>query len=508
MNDYFTFFKRNLSVNSFLIFIGFIPLVFWVCNYINYDLWFDEIFSLKDYALVDYKTTFFYYPGPNNHIFFNFLNQIVSRIFQLRDINLATDYIYVFRVFQLLISILTVLYGTLILKKHFNVKYYGLFAIVLLTTIPFLNFSLQLRGYNLSTLLLVMLLFYVFNYLKRKTYVSGFMVFLSSLLLLYTIPSNVYVLASLWIFVLIYAVYNFKKNKNCFGIDNFRNVLLLIAIGVITAFIFYLPIIEDLIFNKYSSRSYPGTFYIVSIVVETIPAFLSSRYLLVPLIFVGAYYFWKRQVHEQRFFLLLLLAVLILPFGLAFLHQKAPFPRVFSPLAPISILLILIVLDTLLQRVRNTKIASIFGYLISLYCLFTFYTQYKSNQSLVIKENQLEKEFPPQGLYRNYYLANNFNPKSTLSSFSKLYEGNTVFIFEQYDKPAVRLYLDKYNVPFIETDDINDIIKTVKQEKEVYILTSKKEIVFKQLNLTAEVSVTKVSGVENFPIIFKLELNK
>jgi hypothetical protein len=506
MDNFFTF-KKGLLINSIFIFIGFLPLAFWVFKYINYDLWYDEIFSLKDYALVNYNTTFFYYPAPNNHIFFNFLNQIVSRLFQLRNINLAADYVYVFRLFQFLISVLSIFYGTLILKKHFRIKYYGLFTILLLSTIPFLNFSLQLRGYNLSSLLVLMLVFYVFNYINKRSYTSVIMIFTSSLLLLYTIPSNVYILASLWLCILAHAIYFYKFNKKEYNKNNSKNVLILIALGTVVAFLLYLPIIENVIFNKYSSRTFSGNFYMVSVIKEAIPAFLSSRYLLIPLILFGLYLFWKRENKKKKLFLITL-GMFVLPFVMAFLHQKAPFPRVFSPIAPISILLVSILLDALLQKVRKHRTTNVFGCLILFYCLFTFYSQYKSNQYLVKKENLVEKEFPPQGLNRNYYLANNFNPKNTLLSFSELYSSNTVFIIEQYDKPAVRLYLDKYNVPFVETDTTKNIIETVKQEKEVYILTSKKEKLFKQLTLTPKVSMSQVSGVESFPMIFKLEFKQ
>ena len=135
-------------------------MIFWTFRYVSSDLWYDEVYTLEHFTLVDFSTTVFYYPAPNNHIFYNLINQLLSRLFGLRDILTAESHSFIFRNFQFLISLVTAYFLVHIVKKYVSIKNSLLVLVILFTTIPFMNFSLQLRGYGLSTLLVIMLVYF------------------------------------------------------------------------------------------------------------------------------------------------------------------------------------------------------------------------------------------------------------------------------------------------------------------------------------------------------------
>jgi Ca2+/Na+ antiporter len=81
----------------------------------------------------------------------------------------------------------------LIGKRLFNraVAYLGL--IILVTTIPFYNFAVQIRGYSLSMTLVIMVLYYVWNFERTLRWRHAVGAILCAVLALYTIPRPVQV---------------------------------------------------------------------------------------------------------------------------------------------------------------------------------------------------------------------------------------------------------------------------------------------------------------------------
>lgn len=459
------------------ILLGLVPMAIWCCHYINYDLWYDEVYSLEEFALKDFTTTLFYYPAPNNHIFYNLTTQVISRVFGYRDIFSVEANTYVFRGFQLIISLLTAFLSVHILKRFLGYKSSFLLYAILFTTIPYLNFSLQLRGYNMSALFIVMLVYFSWSYISAKNLFSIIMVSISSLLLLYTIPSNLYVLVAFGLLLFCSWLYYYSKkdavSKGYFG------AMVAVILGAALAFLLYLPILEDVMFNKYSNRGPFGLLYSFHVLRIAVFDFFSNRFFLLLLLLPGLFVFLKKNSGKERYYFLFLAVLFVLPFVLSFLHQKAPFPRVFVPLAPIFCMLLAIpvakFIDTDL-KVYQTRILQI---LVPVYCVLVFFNELVKNDTIISK-NMVDHNIESQDLYRNYYLGSFFKQDSTMHYLSKIYDDFPVVKFHQRDQPSTDMYLRKYKIPFREIDTMTAITKDLKEFGKVYILTS-----FKNNTLTA-----------------------
>jgi len=481
--------------------LGFVPMAIWCFHYIDYDLWYDEVYSLEEFALRDFSTTLFYYPAPNNHIFYNFTTQLISRAFGYRDIFSAEAHTYIFRGFQLIISLLSAFLSVRILKRFFGYKSSFLLYSILFTTIPYMNFSLQLRGYNMSALFLVMLVYFSWTYISDKKNLSLFIVLICSLLLLYTIPSNLYVLVAFGFLLFCSWLYYYRKRENISRL--YFNVMISVIGGAVLAFFLYLPILEDVMFNKYSNRGPFGLLYSFHVLRIAVVDFFSNRYFLLLLLLPGLFIFYKKSSIKERYYFLFLAALFVVPFVLSFLHQKAPFPRVFVPLAPIFciILTILIVkfIDTL--KVYQTRILQV---VVSVYCIIVFLKEMDRN-NVIISKNIVENNMETQDLYRNFYLGSFYKQDSTMNYLSKIHNNYPVVKYDQRDQPSTDLYLRKYNIPFSEVDTITAISRELKERGKVYVLTSFKNRTVDALNKIDSIEIEVLSPEYAFTNIISVQ---
>jgi len=484
-------------------FLGCIPLILWAYEYMQVDLWYDEAYSLEHFALVDWKSTMLNYPAPNNHVFFNLTSQILSRIAGLRDLFDAIENVYVFRLFQGIIALATAWYSAAILKRHLKVKSSFLVYVVLFTCIPFMNFALQLRGYNMSALFLVMLVYYAWNYIEAGKKSAQIMVVVSSVLMLYTIPSNVYFLLGFWLVLFGFWGYQFRKKEKLQAKRNFK-VLVAIALGVVLAVLLYFPIIEDVIFNKFSGRTVPGIFYSAGLFLNLLPEFISERHLLLVLLLPGVYFFYKKASTQEKRYFIFLVCLFLVPFGISFLHQKAPFPRVFMPLAPIFAMLLTVIvakfIDAIKQQFRHYVL--LLGTIA--YCILVFASQMKMNSIRVskalIEDNQLA-----QNLYQNYYLGEFFQQDKVMKELSEVYAGMPVYVMNDLDKPSTALYLRKHGVDFIQIGSLEEIILETFSGNTFYIVTSEKNKTLRALNLKTNFTAEVISEQAYFSTLLRVE---
>jgi hypothetical protein len=495
--------KKQL-VYYVVIVLGSIPLALWLYSNIHNDLWYDEVYSLEHFALVDFSTTLFYYPAPNNHIFYNLLTQVISRVLNLRDILVVENYSYVFRIFQLLISIGCLVYVLKILKKFFHIKKAALALVILFTTIPFMNFSLQLRGYGLSTLLLLMVLYYSWDYIQSKNRKALWATLLGSTLLLYTIPSNLYVLIGLCGTIAVFWVIG-RKQRNILIYKNSFMVLVAIAIGTLLAVVLYLPIWEELVYNKFSNRSASGPLLSFYILVDAIPQFFSKRYLLLLLILPGIYFFLKETTQEKKRFFVALAVLFFGAFVASFIHQKSPYARVFIPLAPIFVLLLLVPILHLLEKLPN-KFSSILKVVTCLYCTGIFIVEIDKSHTTVSR-SLAEENTVSQNLYENYYLADLFQQDETMKYLASIHKEAPIVKFQQRDEPSTDLYLKKYHLSAEKIDTIIPAQLFKGPHETVFLLTSHKNNVLNKLKAIEGISYNVLTEENNFTNIIKLSNN-
>jgi len=490
--------KQN---NLIILILGLTPFIFWLYKYINVDLWYDEVYSLGNFVLGDFNQTLFYYPLPNNHVFFNFINQIISRITNYRDIIKVAEHVYVFRLFQGLITLLIAYYSVLIIKRFFKLKDSVLLFTILFTTIPFMNFSLQLRGYNMSSLFLIMTMYYTWSFIENSNKRNRNFIIISSALLIYTIPSNIYMLVSVMVPLFVLWLYHRKQNRTESSI--YYKTIFFISIGIGIAITLYLPVLKNIIFNSFASRETDNIFYSLELVPQLLTAFLSKRYLLIFLFIPGLWYYIRKGEKKEKLLFTSLLFLLFFPFILSFLHQKIPFQRVFIPLAPIFCILCAIPIIQLIQKISKPLTVLFCMIILSMYCIGTFIGEMKQNNS-EIEIKLVDHGIMAQDIYQNYYLSDFFNQNKTMGYLKSISENELIFIFDQLDHPSTNLYLSTNELKYIHTNSITEIESAILKVGKVFIVTSYKTNTLNKLEELNTIRATVLTDKYSFSNIISV----
>ncbi|MFT7344393.1 MAG: hypothetical protein ACI9XP_000977 [Lentimonas sp.] len=492
---------QNKQIRLIFLCLGILPFAYWVCIYINIDLWYDEVYSISHFVLGGFKETLFNYPLPNNHVFFNLTSQLISRFLNIRDLNKIAEHVYVFRLFQALIILFTAYYSVQIVKRFFKLDYSLLVIPILFTTIPFMNFSLQMRGYNMSSLFLVMIVYHTWAFIEKGGKRDSVFIVISSALLIYTIPSNIYMLAS--VLIILFLLFIYHKNQNKKDTKVYYKAITLIVLGLGIATFLYLPILKNIIFNRFSLKEASSVFYSFELLPQLFLAFLSKRYLLVILFITGCWFFVRKSTNKEKELLFFVLLLFIIPFTLSFLHQKLPFERVFISLSPIFCILITIPIIKLQQKISNTSITTICAFITSIYCMSVFITEIKNND-IEISDKLVNRGEVAQNIYQNYYLSNSFKPKRTIEYLKSISGNKTVILYKQLDHPSIYLYLAMNGVNFINVDSKEKLDQVILNNETTILLTSFKNQIINDLGNTTKSTVT----MDKYPITNIIRINK
>jgi hypothetical protein len=304
-----------------------------------------------------------HYPDVNNHVFFNLLNNFYLKAVGISDLYVAMDHIPLIRVFPLVITLVTMTYMLLLAKRNFNKAVLLMSAIIMVTTMPYLNFALQLRGYSLSAMFLIISVFHFWEFEKSRNYLHGIIAMISTTALLYTIPSNVFFVLSIgfiyglkWLDASISERKNGNKGLASFTGNTYFLILLFIALASAFAYLCYLPIVDDIVNERHLQQMKGQSFYeynIKDLVPNVLYAFLSFKFLFIFPVLISMWYLlrklrlklWSDQSVYRVIFLILLL---VLPFVISFIRgdktpqrSMVPLASVFSLLTAISIYVVL-----------------------------------------------------------------------------------------------------------------------------------------------------------------------
>lgn len=443
--------SKTTQVKILLCLLALSPFAYWLSLHLNQDAWWDEVLSLKKYALVNIKTTLTSYPDPNNHIFFNLLNNGYSYLLGTGGLYEALDQLFFYRTLQALFALACMAY-TYLLGKQLTNPIYAIFGVLLLTcTLPFLNFSLQLRGYNLSSLFLLSVMYHGWKYLDTYKYTHLIALGTAVFLLLYTMPSNIYPLIVLLI-LLCREWYVGQKKE---ALKNKRNskryfiwFLAILAFSFLMVYLAYLPVLENVLNNRFVAKE-PSTktFVLDTLLPQVFIYFVSNRWGLLLFVLIG-FIVNKRKKNWQSlsFRAKGLVYVLFGTFLLAFLHGKAPFQRTFVCLAPIfalslNVLIYKIAVLTEIKKIKKNTIILI----LSAYSLGTCLYEIEQNDKKLIENLTLEKR--EQNIYRNYYLSSEFKPNNVARKISQIKKTKTpVIMLDEIDRVSLLYYLLKYDI--------------------------------------------------------------
>ncbi|MBI1286749.1 MAG: hypothetical protein GC178_04145 [Flavobacteriales bacterium] len=453
--------STRLLSNTVLVSVGILPLLHWMFGHVHQDAWWDELISLKDYALVTFETTRTSYPEPGNHIFFNLFDNLVSRLIGVRDFYEMLDNLWKLRLAQGLLAIGTCVYTFLTVKRFFSERYASLAAIILASTIPFLNFSLQLRGYNMSMLFVSMVIYHGWSYLESRKLSHLILTGLTSFFLLYTIPSNVYFLFGLSAVIGIDWLLQFRekggnekmkkgekeKKPSLFSFPHLW-VLAAIGIGAGITFVAYQPVMEQLLDNRFVSKAPPERAFVLTTVFPSVmKAFFSFRWLLlIPIL--GGLFFWltKKELAFDRRKLAYVLVAFLLPFVFLYVHDKVPFERTFVHLAPVFAILLAGISALFLEGLNLNETAKQgFIAVLAIYCMGNYVWQ-ESEINIHLDKN-LERNKREQNIYNAFFLANNFQPHRAVKEFIALNDTNAaVMLVDELDRVSYLYYLEKYDI--------------------------------------------------------------
>ena len=317
--------------------LSFIMLgLYW--SHFDLDYFNDEIYTLKHFVFCDLKKTVLDYHVPNNHIFYNLINNFYSRLTGIDTFHAALQQPLRLRILTLLYTLGTLYFTIKIAWSRANPMAGILSGIALITTIPYFNFAFQLRGYGLSAFFLVAILYIQGRPTRQLTIRRGMSLTLLTALLFYTVPSNLYPIGGVLLFLGFGVLAQMSKGlRSIFSREGPLADIGWLAGGLALGLLFYAPIFKDVFMNGYVQPVHP--FQLERLASYYLPklgdGFLSNRWLFLVLMALGLRAYKK---HSQL--ALLMLCVLFTPPLLVMIRgDEAPL-RIFTVLIPIFSILI------------------------------------------------------------------------------------------------------------------------------------------------------------------------
>lgn len=461
-----------------------VPFLIWLLRYLNLDLWEDELTTLRYFVFVPFKTTLTYYPYPNNHIFANVLHQLYlkSTGMTLADI---MDAPFKIRAVYLLYIPLLLGYGYKTGKMIGGQICGLLMPLILLTTIPYYNFCLQVRGYGWCILLVAMLLYYLLQYEKQPSKKSGFIILIISVLLLYTIPSNLYLILAIIGFYMLWAMGQmfFKKDEFSVVLKKNGQIILLLILSIALAVLLYVPVLKTLLNNPYvDSAGFLNTYTLFTTTPLVMMYFVSDRYVLFALAVLGLGIFLKKRTKvdpKKSKFVGLCLAMLSLPFFICFVHGGNAYQRIFTPLIPIFVLLMAFGLSQFFKKMQWSERTNWLALLVVFfYCQACFAYGIAKIEYRVVSD--MDKGTINQNIYYNYYQVN-FEPAKIAKAFLPIYQqtGWTPFLYHSYEE-AMPEYVKKEGITY---EWLHQIDSTFAKNDSIYIITAKNKELFDNLKM-------------------------
>ncbi len=374
------------------------------------DFWNDELFTLERFVCQPFGTAAMDYRVPNNHVFFSLLTGCWTSVCGIGSYADAVKHPVLLRLLTLAFSLAAV--GcTYRLGWRISGRWSGAIAgIVLITSIPFWNYGAQMRGYGLGMCLCAMLGNAIYEAMQKPAIKRLAIIALLSLLLLYTLPSNIYFIAAFIALVEICAIM-YKAYMPAA-----LRIIGAIGIGVTLAALAYLPLLPQMQrLPSFSSGTAAKPFEGLR---ERMPVvayhFLSARYLLLLPLAV----FLMQDKLRRWCWLLCVAAIFLLPPLLADLSGAAAPYRVFLTGLPLLAVAVGVGIAQSLSRLRakrwqHTAIAAVM-----LYCLATFAFQVRKTEAAALRD--IKAGVRSGDLYFQYNL-HYFHPRQDAEAYMRLW---------------------------------------------------------------------------------------
>lgn len=422
--------------------------------FLHNDFWQDEIYTLQHFVFVPWKTVLTDYHSTNNHILFSVLVKALTGLAGMHSLVDAIETPYLVRAVPFFFALLSVIFFYRGMLKHYGRSFALTGVSVFCTSIVFVDFAVQLRGYSLSILITVLLLFAFIDFFKNDSNRwHVFILFLLNGLNLLCLPTNIYLSVAILFFCLLLfirpevAVLFFNKK-----VQRRRPLLAALAVIASTAvvLIYYRWLLqlqpENPLISSFNIASLKNAVQALAVFYH----FTDYRFYLFIFLLLWLISFVKKG--EVSFSTLFLPATFFfVPFLFFFLHGAIIIQRTFLPLIPFFAMIIAAAVTELsvFNRYRYGIISLCLANVIILGITFNqLLTSSKQNNNLSIHKHDL----------RSHYYLVNFNARQAALLAQRYASGKDVpvYLWDDFGGTGIEYYLAAYKIPFAKyRKDVN-----------------------------------------------------
>ncbi|MEM6966526.1 MAG: glycosyltransferase family 39 protein [Bacteroidota bacterium] len=436
-----------------------IALFFIQKDHLRLDFWNDEIYTLKNFVFVPISTTLTDYHIPNNHIFFNLLNNIFLKLIGIHHLHDLMENPILVRILPFTYALMTLWLVYFFGKKFFSLSVGILSVIILLTSVGFFNFGLQVRGYSLSMLLLMTMIYGSASYIRADKNKYLYLTAVAACLAFFTVPINIYPILGTATFFFFASVFFKYKKQHRTSIKYFK-VDVALGLGSLLGFIFYLPNFEAVFFNEYVISQHAFNSKVFE---EFIPGFwkgyLNKRYLLTYLLIGGI---GVSVLTKKGFFFknenVLLFTTCCVPFLLNFVRGEEIPERALSMLIPILSIVLGVGIVSIFRINNKVRTFALLGvFLIGGYCYYVFQNEIVSIEAQL--QLNLHGGHRSQNLTYNYYMAH-YQPLAAARYFHDNYsKKSSPLVVFSCEPHGFYNYLEKFDISYLKKDALMDLLK-------------------------------------------------
>ena len=335
--------KSDKNTSLILVYVLLVSVVTSVYYCLTLPVSFDESCTFILFTNKGFYTAISQYPAPNNHVLFSILTTLTNQIPTLSNL-------LKIRLVSISVNILTLLSLYRFISVFFNQKMALL--IVCVFSLLFLNiyYSYMARGYGLVNLFFINCLYYTFKICNHiPTRITFVWLGLFSLLGLYTIPTFIYPILTLYTFIVLIKPHLFWSLITLF-------IIVLILGAILYSPIMYSCGIESITNNRFvkpmsllqSLKSLP--FYYPS----AISQITGIHWSVLAILLSWSYYKIVQSGH--KFEIYFATVCILAPAVLICIQRVNPFARVFNYY---SLLLVLIIFLPYKYYIESLKLRSI-----------------------------------------------------------------------------------------------------------------------------------------------------
>ena len=296
------------------------------------------------------------YPAPNNHVFYSILTVIGnmfpfgSILFKIRMLSITINILALLALYKFAVSFFSRNFGLLLIAI-----YSGLFLTI--------YYSYMARGYGLVNLFFIVCLYYTFKIVNGDERRKNYLLFgLFSVLGLYTIPTFIYPVISLGVYIILLKPHLFRAQ-------------FMASIGVVlTALLLYSPIIYSCGLKSIIDNPYVKSIGFIP-TIKSIPTYflytiqeITGIHWAVVIIAIGfcLYLILKSKEKEIVYFAL---AMILTPLLLIIIQRVNPYARVFNYC---SIVFLILLLFPYKNQIEKLKLGFVLPMLLIIQIAFLF----------------------------------------------------------------------------------------------------------------------------------------